>query len=57
MTQEDLKKFDKKLRPIKDPLETGLMQLRKIIHEAADQYGLPESELMQIHSLWRANHN
>ena len=57
MTQEDLKKFDKKLRTIKDPLGTGLMQLRKIIHEAADQYGLPESELMQIHSLWRANHN
>jgi len=57
MTQEDLKKFDKKLRTIKDPLGTGLMQLRKIIHEAVDQYGLPESELMQIHSLWRANHD
>ena len=57
MTQEDLKKLDKKIRTIKDPFGTGFTQLHRILHEAANQYGMTASGLIQMHASWRANHN
>jgi hypothetical protein len=57
VTQEDLKKFDKKVRTVKDPFGTGFTQLHRILQEAASQYGVSELELFQLHTSWKAHHN
>ena len=56
MTQDELKKFDKKVRSVNDPFGTGFSYLIKILQDAAEQYGITEIELFQLHISWKKGH-
>ena len=55
MTQEDLKKLDKKLRQVQDPFGLGFPAVRKIFEEAAERNGGAVEDLVRqyIHWKWR----
>lgn len=53
MTINDLKKLDKRLREIPDPLGTGYPTLRKVIDEYAQKNNLPVSDVVVQYTAWR----
>jgi hypothetical protein len=53
MTAETLKKLDRKLRKITDPLGSGFPVLRKAVEEYAEQYETQPEEAMRQYILWK----
>lgn len=53
MTAETLKKLDRKLRKITDPLGNGFPVLRKAVEEYAEQYETQPEEAMRQYILWK----
>ena len=57
MTQEELKKLDKRIRSINDPFGTGYPCLKKIYRETAASFGISEREIVLLHAAWKASHD
>jgi hypothetical protein len=53
VTIEDLKKLDKRLREIPDPLGTGYPTLRKVIDECSQKNNMPVSNVVAQYTAWR----
>lgn len=53
MTQEDLKKLDKRLRQIKDPFGTGFPAVRKIFMEYAEKNDKTVDDLVRMYVRWK----
>lgn len=53
MTGSDLKKHDKRLREIQDPLGAGFPTVRKIVEECAKESGLSVHNLVEQYIAWK----
>jgi hypothetical protein len=53
MTQEEIKKFDKKVRSVKDPLGTGFLLLYTVFQEMAEYTGKPQEEILRQYFIWK----
>ncbi len=53
MTIADLKRHDKRLREVKDPLGTGFRSVRKIMEEWAEESGLPIHDIVEQYVAWK----
>lgn len=53
MTQDDLKKLDKRLRQVSDPFGTGFPTVRKIFMEAAEKNGTAAEDLVRQYIMWK----
>jgi hypothetical protein len=53
MTQEEIKKFDKRIRNIQDPFGTGFLSLYTIIQEMAEYKGKSQNEIIRQYFIWK----
>lgn len=53
MTQDEIKKFDKKVRSIQDPLGTGFPILLQIAKETAENKGMQVLDVVREHISWK----
>lgn len=53
MTVEDMKKFDKRLREIQDPIGLGFPTLRKTFVETAEKFEMSLTDLILQYSAWK----
>jgi hypothetical protein len=57
MTQDELKKLDKRIRLINDPFGTGYPCMQKTYRETAASFGISEREVVLLHVAWKASHS
>jgi len=57
MTQEDLKKFSKKIRSIEDPFGTGFPYLQKVVKDTTNKYRMSNIEIFHLFSSWKSGRN
>lgn len=53
MTQEEIKRFDRRVRSIQDPFGTGFLILYKTFQEMSDFKGKPMSEVLRQYMIWK----
>lgn len=53
MTQEDLKKLDKRLQQIQDPFGTGFQVLSKLWRDCAKSNGITICEVGRQYAAWK----
>ena len=53
MTIEDLKKLDKKLREVQDPLGTGFPLFRRGMEDCAKEHNLPVRDIGNQYMAWK----
>lgn len=53
MTQDEIKKFDKRVRNIQDPFGTGFPILMQIAKETAENKGLQMFDVVREHITWK----
>ncbi|MDF2631830.1 MAG: hypothetical protein K0Q85_426 [Caproiciproducens sp.] len=53
MTQEEIKKLDKKVRAVQDPFGTGFQMVYKIYHETSISVGIPLSDMIRQYVTWK----
>ena len=53
MTQEEIKKLDKKIRLVQDPFGTGFRTVYKIYQEASTSVGIPLSDMIRQYVAWK----
>lgn len=53
MTVEELKKLDKKVMEIKDPLGTGMPTLRKLFKDFAEKKQVPTGDVFYQYMRWK----
>jgi hypothetical protein len=54
MTQDEIKKMDKKIRVVQDPFGMGFQSFYKIISEFAQMKGKPKEEILRQYIVWKA---
>ena len=54
MTQEEIKKLEKRINAIRDPLGKGFPSLRKILQEMALTKSTTELNVLQEYMNWKA---
>ncbi|CAB1245066.1 conserved protein of unknown function [Ruminococcaceae bacterium BL-6] len=54
MTQDEIKKMDKKIRMVQDPFGMGFQSFYKIISEFAQMKGKPKEEILRQYIVWKA---
>lgn len=57
MTQDEIKKLDKKIRNIQDPFGTGFLSLYTVFQEMADYKGKPHDEILRQYFIWKLKSN
>jgi hypothetical protein len=55
MTQEEIKKLEKKINTIQDPLGMGFPSLRKILQELALEKSTTELNILQEYMNWKSS--
>ena len=53
MTQEELKKLDKKIQAIQSPFGNGLQVFRKLLWDMADKYETTGPKILQAYIDWK----
>lgn len=53
MTQDDLKKLDKKMRQIQDPFGTGFQMLIRLLRDRAKDDGITVCEVGRQYTAWK----
>ncbi len=53
MTQEEIKKLDKKINTIKEPFSTGFPTLRKVFTEMAEKKAINEFDILREYCDWK----
>ncbi len=53
MTQEDIKKLDRKIRTVQDPFGTGFRMVYKIYQETSISVGIPLSDMIRQYVAWK----
>lgn len=53
MTQEEMKKFDRKIRAVQDPFGTGFLTLHRLSCETAASKGLSIGEIIRQYVAWK----
>ncbi len=53
MTQEEIKKLDKRLRCVQDPWGTGFLAVYSTMRETAEANGNTIAELMRQYTAWK----
>lgn len=53
MTINNLKRLDKRLRQIQDPLGTGWPVMQKVVEEFAEKYSLSASRITGQYVAWK----
>lgn len=53
MTQEELKKLDKKIQTIQNPFGSGLQVLKKLLWDIADKTGTTGPRILQSYIDWK----
>ncbi len=56
MTQEEIKKLDKRVQSVQDPFGTGFLVLYKTFQEMAEYKGKSREEILQQYVVWKLNH-
>lgn len=53
MTQEEIKKFDKRVRSIQDPFGAGFLALYRVFQEMAEYNGKTQEEIIRQYIAWK----
>ena len=56
MTQDELKKLEKKINAIQDPLGKGFPSLRRVLQETAFTKSATELSVLQEYMDWKSSH-
>lgn len=53
MTQDELKKLDKKVRQVQDPFGMGFPSMRKLFEETSAQKKVTRDDLIKYYIAWK----
>ena len=53
MTQDEIKKFDRRIRLIQDPFGTGFLSLYAILREMAEAKGKTQEQIIRQYFIWK----
>lgn len=56
MTQDELKRIEKKINSVQDPLGRGFPSLRRILQETAALKSTTEFTILQEYMYWKSSH-
>ncbi len=56
MTQDEIKKLDKKINTIQDPFGKGFPSLRKTFVEMATKNNTTDMQILREYSDWKSSH-
>lgn len=56
MTQDEIKKLDKKINTIQDPFGKGFPSLRKTFVEMATKKNTTDMQILREYSDWKSSH-
>lgn len=53
MTQDEIKKFDRRIRLIQDPFGTGFLSFYAVLREMAEAKGKPQEQIIRQYFIWK----